>query len=220
MPKPPPASKEDLGKLLKLGPVRARMLKIAYGRTRSVAEAKDLAQDVAEHLLSGKSPWTPDPGSPVLEQREAFLTHVSLLIRRFHIDRLRSREVRTRTELPEDFADRAGDGRMTHEQAAVDLEWEHEHERRAATWTAALRERMADDKEALAVLDQHELGVHEAEEQAAALRWKLARVVLAKRRIAYHAPIVRALELETERQEEEQRIAAARAADEKKRLQP
>jgi hypothetical protein len=220
MPEPPPASKEDLEKLLKLGPVRARMLKIAYGRTQSVAAAKDLAQDVAEHLLSGKSPWTPDPESPVLEQREAFLTHVYLLIRRFHIDRLRSREVRSQTELPADFADRAGDGRMTPEQAAINLEWEHEHERRATTWTAALRHRMAHDKEALAVLDQHELGRHEAEEQAAALRWKLARVVLAKRRIAYHAPIVRAQQLEAERQAEEQRIAAARAADEKKRLQP
>jgi hypothetical protein len=216
----PPASREDLDKLLKLPVVRTRMLKIAYVRSRSVPTAKDLVQEVSALLLGGRSPWRHDPEHPVLEQVDAFLVHVSLLVRRCHLNRVTSLEVRSQTEFPEDFADRAGDGRMTHEEAAVDLEWEQEHERRATVWVDALRERMADDEEALAVIAQHQLGVHEAEEQAAALRWKLARVVLAKRRIAYHAPIVRAQQLEAERQAEEERIAAARAADDKKRLQP
>jgi hypothetical protein len=220
MPEKPPASKEDLEKLLALHAVRVRMLKIAYVRARSVPTAKDLVQEVSALLLGGRSPWRPDPEHPALEQVDAFLVHVSLLVRRCHLNRVTRLEVRSQTELPKDFADRAGDGRMTHEEAAVDLEWEQEYERRATVWVDALRERMARDEEALAVIAQHQLGVHDAEGQAAALGWKLARVVLAKRRIAYHAPIVRAQQLEVERQAEEKRIAAARAANEKKRLQP
>ncbi len=215
----PPASKKDLETLLAIHAVRIRMLKIAYSRARSVAAAKDLVQEVGALLSAGRSPWRPDPDRPALEQTEAFLTHVYLLVRRCHLDRVRRVEARRETELPEGFADVAGDGRMTHEEAAVDLEWEQEHERRATVWIDALRERMAKDDEALAVIAQHQRGVHEAEEQAKALGWKLARVVLAKRRIAYHAPIVRAQQLEAERQAEEARIAAAEAAD-KKRLQP
>jgi hypothetical protein len=219
MPEPPAASKEDLEKLLALHAVRIRMLKVAYVRARSVVAAKDLVQEVTVLLLSGRSPWRPDPERPVLDQVDAFVVHVSLLVRRCHLNRVTKLEERSRTEFPQDFADRAGDGRMNVEEAAVDLEWEQEHERRATVWTAALRDRMAQDADALAVLDQHQLGVHQVEEQAAALGWKPARVVLAKRRIAYHAPIVRAQQDEAERQAENQRIAAAAAAD-KKRLQP
>jgi hypothetical protein len=221
----PPASVEVLKQLLALRPVRLRLLRIAHNRAGSVERAEDLVSEATVILLRGRSPWRPDPALPALEQTDAFVVHVALLIRRCHSNRVTSAAARREKQVASDevaaqLADRVGDGRPTHEDAAVDLEWEQEHERRATAWTDALCARMASDREALAVIAQHRAGVHEAEAQAAALSWSLARVVLAKRRIAYHAPIVQAEQLAAEREAEEQRIAAARAADEKRRVVP
>src|SRR5258708_6320022 len=86
----PPISQDELRKLLVLKTVRLRMLKIAYGRTRSIAEAKVLVSDANEKLLSGISPWRPDPQRPVYEQIDAFVVHVSFVIRRCLYNKLTS----------------------------------------------------------------------------------------------------------------------------------
>jgi hypothetical protein len=221
----PAASVEALKQLLALRPVRLRLLRIAHNRAGSVERAEDLVSEATVILLSGRSPWKPDPARPVLEQTDAFVVHVALLIRRCHSHQVTSAAARREKQVASDevaaqLADRVGDGRPSHEEAAIDVEGEQENERRATAWTEALCARMAGDREALAVIAQHRLGVHEAAAQAAALRWSLARVVLAKRRIAYHAPIVMAEQRAAEREAEEQRIAAARAADDKRRVQP
>jgi hypothetical protein len=222
MPEPPPASVEDLKELLALWPVRIRLLKIAHNRAGSVEAAEDLVAEATVILLSGKSPWRPDPGHPAREQTGALIVHVALLMRRCHSNRVNSAAARREKQVTsetarETLADRVGDGRSTLEEAAVDLEWEQEHQRRATAWIDALCARMAKDSEALALIAQHRLGVHEAEAQAAALGWSLARVVLARRRIAYHAPIVQKEQLAAEKEAEERRFADARAADEKRR---
>ncbi|HEV3191513.1 MAG TPA: hypothetical protein VGY54_13485, partial [Polyangiaceae bacterium] len=77
----PPISQEELRKLLVLKTVRLRMLKVAYNRTLSVADAKVLVSDANEKLLSGISPWRPDPAHPVEEQIDAFIIHVAFIIR-------------------------------------------------------------------------------------------------------------------------------------------
>ncbi len=221
MPEAPPASVAVLKHLLALRSVRLRLHKIAHNRARSVQGAEDLVSEATVVLLSGRSPWRPDPKRPVDEQTDTFLVHVALIMRRCHSNRENSaaaqREIQVKPEVEATLAARVGDGRPTHEEAAVDLEWEQQHERRATVWVEALCERMAGDDEALAVIAQHRLGRHELEEQAAALGWSAARVVLARRRIAYHAPIVKAEQLAAEREAEERQIAAARAADEKAR---
>jgi DNA-directed RNA polymerase specialized sigma24 family protein len=221
----PPVSQDDLKKLLSIRGVRLRLLKIAYNRAGKVADAEDLVQQTSELLLQGLSPWTPDPDRPAVQQVEAFLLHAALIIRRLHLNRVKSLEARRTKEIPKDLADTVGDGSMNVEETAIELAWEQEYERRAAVWTEALCERMAGDRDALAVIGQHKRNVHEAQAQAEALGWKLSRVVLAKRRIAYHAPIVRREQLEAERRAEEERIAAARAAAKaekavKKEVQP
>jgi hypothetical protein len=219
MSKPPPISQDDLRRLLGLRPVYLRLLRIAYNRARSAALAKDLVADTVTILLRGVSPWRPDPGRPVDDQLDALIVHASLIIRRVHYNRVTSLPYRSETEFPEDLAGRTGDGQSNIEEAAVELEGDQQQERRATVWVEALRARMKGDKEALAVIGQHQLGVDDVDEQASALRLKRAEVILARRRIAYHAPIVRAEQLEAERKAEEETIAAAKAA-EKDRVQP
>jgi hypothetical protein len=213
MPEALPASRQELETLLALRAVQLRMRKIAYTRTRQIADAEDLASQVRVLLLEGGSPWTPARDRPLEEQVDAFLVHTALLMRRIHLDRMRSREVRLTKELPETFGDTAADGQSNVEQRAVDLEWEQQHERRAHAMIPALRARMAGDRDALKVIDQHVAGVDDPREQADALGWDLPRVTLAHRRIHYHAPIVLAEQVKAEREAEEQRIAAAKAAD-------
>jgi hypothetical protein len=217
---PDPASREELTKMFALSAVRVRLLKSAYSLARHVADAQDLVGQVRVLLLEGGSPWKPDRERPLEDQAGAFVVHASLLMRRIHIDRLRSREVKRTKELTDHHTSTAVDGRQNIEEQAVDLEWEQEHERHAGVWIAALRERMAaKDKDAPAVIDKQCQGVDDPRELADALGWKLRRVELALRRIAYHAPLVRAEQLAKEREEEERRIAAARAADAEKKAE-
>jgi hypothetical protein len=219
MPEPPAVSQEDLRKLLVIKAVRMRLLKIAYNRTHSVRDAKDLVSEVTVILLSGASPWRPDPNRAVGDQIGPFIVHVALLMRRCHGNRVTSLEAERTTEYHDDLADTVADEGMNVEEAAIDLAYEQERERRGAAWTKALCARMAHDGDALEVIEQHRLGRDDTDEQATALRWKPARVVLAKRRIAYHAPIVMAEQLEMERRADEERISAAKAAM-KERVQP
>ena len=216
---PPPVSQEDLRKLLVLKRVRLAMLKVAYNRARSVVPARDLVSEATLLLLRGVSPWRPDPDRPLEDQIEAFIVHTALIIRRCHFNKVTSAATRRETGLPDNLADCAGDGRPNVEQRAIEIEQDQELERRASVWTEALCARMAKDVEALEVIGQHRLGCHEPLDQTEALGWSPAKLALAKRRIAYHAPIVMAEQLEAERQAEEQRIARARTAD-KEKVQP
>jgi DNA-directed RNA polymerase specialized sigma24 family protein len=202
----------DLRKLLALQAVHLRMLKIAYNRTRSVAEAKDLVSEASEKLLRGLSPWRPDPARPLDEQIDAFVVHVAFVIRRCFYRRVTSAAARRERELPESMAETVRDSAANVEEMALELEDSRELERRATVWIAGLRSRLAKDEDALAVIAQHERGCHPQAEQAAALGWPLSRLVLARRRIAYHAPLVVAEWLEAVSEAEEQRILAAHAA--------
>jgi hypothetical protein len=220
MPEPPPVSQEDLRTLLVHNSVRLAMLKIAYNRARSIVGARELVAEAAVLLLSGVSPWTPDPNRPVMDQIAAFIVHTSLIIRRCHSNKVTSAAARREREFPDELADRVGDGRPNVEQRAIEIEEEQQLESRASVWIDALCARMAEDGDALAVISQHRLGRDDAQDQADALGWALARVMLARRRIQYRAPIVKAEQLEAERQAEEQRIARAGEAAEKKKVQP
>jgi DNA-directed RNA polymerase specialized sigma24 family protein len=215
----PALPQEELRKLLVLKTVRIRMLKIAYNRTRSIADAKDLVSEASEKLLSGISRWKPDPGRPLQDQIDAFVVHVAFVIRRCFYNKVTSATARRETQFEDGAEEAVKDGSQNVEQTAIELEESQELERRATVWIDALCTRMAKDEEALALIGQHRLGRHEPEEQAAALGWPLPKVVLAKRRIAYHAPIVMAEQLSAVRQAEEQRILAAKAAQ-NERTQP
>jgi DNA-directed RNA polymerase specialized sigma24 family protein len=216
----PPISQEELRKLLVLKTVRLRMLKIAYSRTRSIADAKVLVSDANEKLLSGISRWRPDPARPVGEQIEAFIIHVAFIIRRCLYNKLTSSASLRERPFEDGMEEVLGDGKPNVEQTAIEIEERQERERRATAWVDALSARMAKDKEAVAVIEQHRLGLHDPEEQAAALKWPLAKVVLAKRRINYHAPTVMAEELKAEREAEEKRILAAKASPKDERNKP
>jgi hypothetical protein len=123
MPESPPASVEVLKQLLALRPVRLRLLRIAHNRAGSVERAEDLVSEATVILLSGRSPWRPDPGRPVRDQTDAFIVHVALLIRRCHSNRVTSaaarREKQVKSdEVAEQLADFVGDGRPTHARPA------------------------------------------------------------------------------------------------------
>jgi hypothetical protein len=219
-PMPDPVSQEDLRTLLVHNAVRLAMLKVAYNYARTLVGARDLVAEAAVLLLSGVSPWTPDPNRPVMDQIGAFIVHTALIIRRCHSNQVTSAAAWREKEFPDELADRVGDGRPNVEQRTLEFEEEQQRESRASAWVDALCARMATDADALAVIGQHRLGRDAAQEQADALGWALARVMLARRRIQYHTPIIKAEQLEAERQAEEQRIARAREAAEKEKVQP
>lgn len=213
----PPVSQADLRALLVLDSVNKAMIRVAYDLTHSLVDTKDLVSKAVVLLLSGVSPWRPDPGRPVMEQLGGFVVHTALIIRRCHWNQLSSAAARREQELPDELADRAGDEQPHAEQIMIEPELEQERAKHASEWIGALRKRMHEDADALDVIDQHVLGRHDAQEQADALGWKLERVMLARRRIAYHAPDVRAGQLEKERRAEEARIARAAAAAQRAR---
>lgn len=145
-----------------------RLERIALKKGASSQDVVDLVQAAATKLLAGETSW--DPAQDPTARRFLAASVVGALANE-------RRSARARYEAPHGLLDEAPDAAMDTAAAT-----EREAEARAAM--ARLRDALAQDSTALAVVDLVIEGVGQAAEQAARLRLPVTAVYDARERIS------------------------------------
>jgi hypothetical protein len=171
---------EAIRALLERRDLRARLMRHAYARTRSVTDAKDFVQEAIKKVLEGKYPWRP-------EKCPELVDHLGSVINSLVWNRTTSAARARERPLPPEHAERMVDGAPNPEQALIEREEARALSLRVQRWMLALRERLHGDDIALRVLDLFEQGVESAGDQAEAAQRSREDIDKARRRIGYHA---------------------------------